>query len=347
MGDRSRVGIVFAALIVCAGPAHAASDAEKCEASKSKVAGKYYFCREKAEAKAILSGKPVDYTKCAAKFDEKWDAAENKVPGVCPDNVMTSQMNAYIAGQAAETAAIVSGALEVPVCGDGAVNVVGEQCDGADLAGETCASLGFVGGTLSCSLACAYDTSACACAFPASGQTSAYGPGSDGDLETGSISYTDNGDGTITDHVTGLMWEKKDDSGGLHDKDNNYTWGMISSPFTMNGTMVTVFLASLNTIPCFAGYCDWRIPNVKELQSIANFEVIPPDPMVSPAFDTGGTCSDVTSPGCSLTAVDAYWSSTTFRNGPNDAWGVSFANGATFNGVKSDARRVRAVRGGS
>jgi hypothetical protein len=36
----------------------------------------------------------------------------------------------------------------------------------------------------------------------------------------------DNGDGTITDDQTGLMWEKKDDNntGGIHDKDNEYTW---------------------------------------------------------------------------------------------------------------------------
>ena len=33
------------------------------------------------------------------------------------------------------------------------------------------------------------------------------------------LSFTDNGDGTITDNNTGLMWEKKSDDGGLHDKD--------------------------------------------------------------------------------------------------------------------------------
>jgi hypothetical protein len=63
------------------------------------------------------------------------------------------------------------------------------------------------------------------------GQTTAYGTGSDGDLQKGTArSYTDNGDGTITDNVTGLMWEKKSDDGGIHDKDNMYTWGMTSSP---------------------------------------------------------------------------------------------------------------------
>jgi hypothetical protein len=48
------------------------------------------------------------------------------------------------------------------VCGDGLINEpVGEECDGASLGEETCASQGFVGGTLSCTESCSYDTSAC------------------------------------------------------------------------------------------------------------------------------------------------------------------------------------------
>jgi len=39
----------------------------------------------------------------------------------------------------------------------------------------------------------------------------------------------DNGDGTITNVSTGLVWEKKDDSGGIHDKDNRYVWAGICS----------------------------------------------------------------------------------------------------------------------
>ena len=86
------------------------------------------------------------------------------------------------------------------------------------------------------------------------GEVTAYGTGSDGDLQLGaSRSYTDNGDGTITDNTTGLMWEKKSDDSSIHDKDNTYTWGMTSSPFTMNGTMVTTFLAALNAGSGFAG----------------------------------------------------------------------------------------------
>jgi hypothetical protein len=51
---------------------------------------------------------------------------------------------------------------------------------------------------------------------------------------------------------------------------------MIDPPYTMNGTMVTEFLATLNMTPCFAGHCDWRIPNIKELQRIVDYEIAPP-----------------------------------------------------------------------
>ena len=98
--------------------------------------------------------------------------------------------------------------------------------------------------------------------LPRPAQTTTYGTGSDGDLQKGAArSFTDNGDGTITDNMTGLMWEKKSDDGTIHDKDNTYTWGLTSSPYTMNGTMVTTFLAALNGGGGFAGHTDWRIPN--------------------------------------------------------------------------------------
>ena len=48
----------------------------------------------------------------------------------------------------------------VPVCGNGAVEP-GEQCDGSNLNGTTCQSLGFAGGTLSCRSNCIFNTSGC------------------------------------------------------------------------------------------------------------------------------------------------------------------------------------------
>lgn len=98
------------------------------------------------------------------------------------------------------------------------------------------------------------------------GQTTAYGTASDGDLQAGNArSSTDNGDGTITDNKTGLMWEKKDQSGGIHDWNNTYSWCGASCGSTniMDGAITTTFLAGLNAGAGFAGHTDRRIPNVK------------------------------------------------------------------------------------
>ncbi|TXD41156.1 hypothetical protein FRC96_04870, partial [Lujinxingia vulgaris] len=48
-----------------------------------------------------------------------------------------------------------------PVCGDDTVNQGSESCDGTDLGGESCTSLGFAPGTLGCATTCDFDTSAC------------------------------------------------------------------------------------------------------------------------------------------------------------------------------------------
>jgi hypothetical protein len=195
-------------------------------------------------------------------------------------------------------------------------------------------------------------------AYPAqplkTGQTTSYGTGSDGDLEKGQPpgvgmprSFTDNGDGTITDNNTGLMWEKKDDSGGIHDKDDTYTWGMTSSPYTMNGTMVSTFLATLNASGGFAGYTDWRVPNINELQGIVNYQVF--DPSAYDAFHNAAGCAgctDVTAETCSCTRSSGYWSSTTGRYHESYAWYVYFRDGTVYGDSKSYGGSVRAVRGG-
>src|SRR5438094_9253656 len=59
-------------------------------------------------------------------------------------------------------------------------------------------------------------------AFPATGQTMSFQSGDDGAIQAGApLSYTDNGDGTITDNNTGLVWEKKSADGSIHDMDRS------------------------------------------------------------------------------------------------------------------------------
>lgn len=157
---RSAILFALAALVFAPSFAAAATPAEKCEAAKSKLAGGFYACREKAEATAILKGTPVSYTKCDTKFDDKFEAAETKSEDTCPDVVSTPSMKAFLTSQATQAAAILAGAA-IPDCGDNLVNVVGEQCDGTDLGGASCASFGYLAGSLSCDAGCQLDTSGC------------------------------------------------------------------------------------------------------------------------------------------------------------------------------------------
>lgn len=182
-----------------------------------------------------------------------------------------------------------------------------------------------------------------------SGETVSHGPGTDGATRAGTpVSFTDNGDGTVTDTRTGLTWEKKSRDGSIHDADATFVWGQAVAPHAMNGTVATAFLAALNTTPCFAGHCDWRLPNLRELQSIADYGRSAP--AVFEPFHLA--CA----PGCTILACsctppvapgDRSWTATTAAAAPATAWAVGFETGAPTLVAKDTALRARAVRGGS
>jgi hypothetical protein len=188
--------------------------------------------------------------------------------------------------------------------------------------------------------------------------------------------FVDNRDGTITDLVTGLMWEKKIgrdegvDGFELHDADNRYPWWgwcaksegvpcrtdgdcppqQVCSANDRQRTGLTIFAwaeeVNRENGTGFAGFDDWRVPTVEELRTLREQADTPP--MTNAAFNAalcGTTCMDVTNPTCSCTAADPYWTTTPFAPDPQKAWRVDFAHSDVLPNPKVDALRVRAVRG--
>lgn len=272
--------------------------ATKCEVAKLKAAGKKAVCLATEETKVVL-GKPSNPTKCEETFTKafaKAEAAAVKAGGACSPTNDVAVIEGIVDSCVDDIASALNGVVPLP-----------------------CAQ------------------------FPATGQTTAYTADKndgiagavavpdDGTVQAGAtLSYTDNGDGTITDNNTGLMWEKKDDSSGLHDKDNVYRW-------SGNGSQETIWdwLEDVNAEggTGYAGHNDWRIPNIKELQSIVDYSIPFPGPVVNAAVGP--------------TVASSCWSSSSYVFYPSFAWFVSFSDGIVFNGDKSNGLFVRAVRGGS
>jgi hypothetical protein len=190
--------------------------------------------------------------------------------------------------------------------------------------------------------------------FPATGQTSSFPPTfkitdapvhDDGFVKAGgALRYQNNGDGTITDLNTGLMWEQKIKGAlgaeGLHDVNKKFPWDSAA-------TTIWDWLEGVNTEGGIGlgGHNDWRIPNVKELQSIVNYGTF--NPAVDVAFNNNpGLLATCGVADCSLTAADSYWSSTTGAANASSAWAVSFFQGHLVGFFKNVITFVRAVRGG-
>jgi hypothetical protein len=169
-----------------------------------------------------------------------------------------------------------------------------------------------------------------------------------------STRFVDNGDGTVTDQETGLMWEMKlapdgTDGGNCADPDPEarnihcanklYLWTDLGDGDDANpdGAAFTVFLAELNQDTsddaesnCFANHCDWRIPRLVELRTILT---TPCDaaPCIDPAFGPA--------------MASTYWSGTSWSAVPASAWVIKFDTGSINTGSKSTRAYVRAVRG--
>jgi len=122
-----------------------------------------------------------------------------------------------------------------------------------------------------------------------------------GNTTYGQNAFVDNGDNTITDNATGLMWMQNDSKTGMNWKD------ALSYADSSN----------------YAGYSDWRLPDVKELQSIVDY-TRSPEKTSSPAIDPLFNCTMITNE-AGEDDYPFYWSSTTHASmapGNEGGWGT-------------------------
>ncbi len=119
----------------------------------------------------------------------------------------------------------------------------------------------------------------------------------------------DNGDGTVSDTATGLMWQKAT-------APDAYTWEQALA--YCEGLSLSV-------------YTDWRLPNVNELQSLVDNSQVSPaiDPLLAPDTPSG-----------------RYWTSSPVSGSSSGAWSVIFSYGYVGSYIVSGSSYVRAVRTG-
>lgn len=123
--------------------------------------------------------------------------------------------------------------------------------------------------------------------------------------------FTINADHTVTDLATGLIWQQDD------------------APAAFAWEAALQYARSL----VLGGHGDWRLPNIKELQSLND------ETRVNPSIDRTAF------PGAQPTE---YWSSTTlFSRDAGRAWTLDFRQGIGSYADKTALRRVRCIRGGS
>ncbi len=130
-----------------------------------------------------------------------------------------------------------------------------------------------------------------------------------GNPEYGKNHFQDNGDGTVTDLATGLTWQQADSGKGL------------------NWEQALAYAQALN----LAGHGDWRLPNAKELESIADYSR---SPALNPVFGISDKKA-------------YYWSSTTHLDGgrADQAAYVAFGPAMGFLGFQGRSKQLMDVHG--
>ncbi len=128
-------------------------------------------------------------------------------------------------------------------------------------------------------------------------------------------------DGTATDMRTGLMWKRclEGEAGELWDSSCGGSAGLFTWAEALQRADISEF----------AGYSDWRLPNLKELYSIVE------EQCVVPAINTSVFPLD---PGLNV------WSASAKASDPKSAWYVYFGYGYSSSYHRSNTGGVRLVR---
>ncbi|MBF0567182.1 MAG: DUF1566 domain-containing protein, partial [Nitrospirae bacterium] len=133
--------------------------------------------------------------------------------------------------------------------------------------------------------------------LPQTGQTTSYSTGDDGYIKAGAPwpgpRFTDNGDQTMTDNLTGLVWTKDGGTpnyGSCTGGSMYWTSAFSASPNAFD------YVACLNTAN-YLGHNDWRLPNINELESLLN-------------AGQGDSAIWLNTQGFIHVRSDVYWSST-------------------------------------
>jgi len=133
--------------------------------------------------------------------------------------------------------------------------------------------------------------------------------------------FTDNGNGTVKDNLTGLIWLKNANCWGAA---INWTTALTNA----NSLKGDNTMCSLNDGSIVG---QWRLPNIVELQSLIDFAY------TSPALTSGHPFSNV---------QNNYWSATTSVSAPAGAWYMNLS-GVVVNAIKTAPFYVWPVRDAS
>lgn len=146
----------------------------------------------------------------------------------------------------------------------------------------------------------------------------------------------------VEDTNNGLTWEIKSNDGGVHDKNNSYTWFQPSLLEVVRGVAnggqckgdsdcdTQSYVQTMNK-KNYCGYSDWRLPTREEMLSIVSFESAASKVTINVDYFPDALPS-------------WYWTASSNENHPDHAWYVLFRNGIALNDLKERAKHVRLVR---